>query len=204
MKKFSVIILLLTLLTSCGKESIPAIESIIETPEISEVFVPEEPEIPVETEQPPEVIMTGGMSVQELIEYFAAMEDFEPTEGFNQRHDDVEYGEYTEVEYFSNTTGNTRKCYVYTPPNYDSEITYPVLYLLHGIGGTHTEWNSGRPNVIISNLISTGEVPPFIAVVPNVRAMYDDNTPSEILGAENIAAFDNFINDLRDDLMPFI
>jgi enterochelin esterase-like enzyme len=28
---------------------------------------------------------------------------------------------------------------VYTPPDYSKEKKYPVLYLLHGIGGDETE-----------------------------------------------------------------
>jgi dipeptidyl aminopeptidase/acylaminoacyl peptidase len=29
---------------------------------------------------------------------------------------------------------------VYTPPGYSKDRKYPVLYLLHGIGGDETEW----------------------------------------------------------------
>jgi enterochelin esterase-like enzyme len=140
----------------------------------------------------------------ETLDYFASLAEFRPPDGFDERHDDGEYGEYKEVEYYSHTTGNMRLCYVYTPPNYNPNQSYPVLYLLHGIGGTHSEWNNGNPNEIISNLIAAGEAPPMIVVVPNVRAMHDDQMPANIFSPENIAAFDNFINDLRDDLMPFI
>ena len=125
-------------------------------------------------------------------------------EGFDTKKDGQEYGELTEVEYFSNTTGANRKCFVYTPPNYSPDETYPVMYLLHGIGGTHTEWLGGNPNEVISNLITSGEARPMIAVIPNVRAMKNDSLPENIFGEESIKAFDNFINDLRDDLMPFI
>lgn len=130
--------------------------------------------------------------------------NYETPVGFDKKNDTVSYGELTQVEYYSETTGAIRKCYVYTPPEYDPDRTYPVLYLLHGIGGTHTEWLGGAPNEILSNLIASGKVPPMIAVIPNVRAALNDNIPSEILGQANIDAFDNFINDLRDDLMPFI
>ena len=125
-------------------------------------------------------------------------------EGFDAKQEGREYGNLTEVEYFSNTTGANRKCFVYTPPNFSPEETYPVMYLLHGIGGTHSEWLAGNPNEVISNLIAGGEARPMIAVIPNVRAMKDDSLPENIFGEESIKAFDNFINDLRDDLMPFI
>jgi enterochelin esterase-like enzyme len=79
-----------------------------------------------------------------------------------------------------------------------------VLYLLHGIGGTHSEWLGGEPNNVLSNLLAEGEAVPMIVVFPNVRAMKNDSARGNMFSAENFAAFDNFINDLRDDLMPFI
>ena len=125
-------------------------------------------------------------------------------EGFDCKKDGVEYGCLTEVEYFSKTTDTMRKCFVYTPPNYNPDTVYPVMYLLHGIGGTHTEWLNGTPNEILSNLIAGGEASPMIVVIPNVRAAKDDSIPEEIFTPTHTAAFDNFINDLRNDLMPFI
>jgi len=124
--------------------------------------------------------------------------------GFDSKINGAAYGTLTEKEYYSTTTGVTRKCYVYTPPGYDSSLTYPVMYLLHGIGGTHTEWLSGNPNEILSNLINAGKAKPMIVIIPNVRAMDPDIVPSDIFGASNINAFNNFINDLKNDLMPFI
>jgi len=129
---------------------------------------------------------------------------YNPPEGFDTKKDGVAYGTLTEVEYFSKTTNAARKCFVFTPNGYDPQIKYPVLYLLHGIGGTHTEWLNGNPNEILSNLIALGETPPMIAVIPNVRAAHDDSLPPKIFSYENLDAFDNFINDLRNDLMPFI
>lgn len=129
---------------------------------------------------------------------------YQTPEGFDTKKSNINYGKLTELEYNSKTTGTTRKCYVYTPADYDKAVTYPVLYLLHGIGGTHTEWLGGVPNEIISNLIAQGEAKPMIAVIPNIRAAYDDSVPSEVINPESIAACDNFINDLCNDLMPFI
>lgn len=129
---------------------------------------------------------------------------YQTPKGFDTKNKSITYGELTEVEYDSKTTGSKRKCYVYTPADYDPKITYPVLFLFHGIGGTHSEWLEGAPNEIISNLIALGKAKPMIAVIPNIRAAYDDSVPVEGITPENIAACDNFINDLRDDLMPFI
>jgi len=124
--------------------------------------------------------------------------------GFDSKNNGAVYGILTEKSYFSATTNTTRKCYVYTPPGFDSNLTYPVVYLLHGIGGTHAEWLGGNPNEILSNLINAGNAKPMIVVMPNVRAMNPDSVPSDIFGEVNIKAFNNFINDLKNDLMPFI
>ena len=130
-------------------------------------------------------------------------EDYTVPSGFDSKKGVT--GKLTEKQYDSTTTGATRKCYVYTSPEYDPNETYPVLYLLHGIGGTHTEWKEGgNPNEILSNLINAGKAKPMIVVMPNVRAMNPDSVPSDVYGMANVNAFNNFINDLKTDLMPFI
>lgn len=163
------------------------------------------------TTTPEETVNTEDESVQDIsnviiekVNEMNNIEDYGTPAGFDKKSEETAYGEMKQVEYYSETTGATRKCFVFTPPGYDPDKTYPVLYLLHGIGGTHTEWLGGAPNEVLSNLIASGEAVPMILVIPNVRAMKNDNLPSEMLGQENIDAFDNFINDLRDDLMPFI
>jgi enterochelin esterase-like enzyme len=48
-----------------------------------------------------------------------------------------------------------------TPPGYDQTKRYPVLYLLHGIGGDEKEWfNQGRPHVILDNLYAQNKLTP--------------------------------------------
>jgi len=108
------------------------------------------------------------------------------------------------VTYASKTTGADRLCHVILPAGYSADTSYPVLYLLHGIGGDHNEWLGGNPLEVVSNLVGAKEASEMIVVIPNVRAMREDAIPQEVFGPVNIAAFDNFINDLRDDLMPFI
>lgn len=129
---------------------------------------------------------------------------YQTPETFDKRNDLNAYGELSQVEYYSTTVGAWRKCYIHTPADFNKETTYPVLYLLHGIGGMHSEWLDGAPNEILSNLVALGQTRPMITVIPNVRAAKDDRVPSNPLSQANIDAFDNFINDLRNDLMPYI
>src|SRR5437763_780912 len=79
------------------------------------------------------------------------------------------------VEDDSKSIGNKRKALVYTPPGYSADQKYPVLYLLHGIGGDENEWRrGGHPEVILDNLIADKKAVPMIIVMPNGRAQADD------------------------------
>lgn len=129
----------------------------------------------------------------------------DPPEGFDRRQEGVAYGTTVFHTYLSRTTGAFRNVLVILPPGYTPEKAYPVLYLLHGIGGDHSEWSHGVPEVITGNLLAGGLAPEMIIVMPNVRARQNDAAnPSDVYSASHFAAFDNFINDLTNDLMPFI
>lgn len=123
--------------------------------------------------------------------------------GFDAEEGGAKYGRIEKVTYFSKTTGAERKCNVLLPAEYDGQKKFPVLYLLHGIGGDHNEWLQGHPVAIAGNVVRTGGKP-CVIVIPNVRAMKDDSVPKNVFSPECVAAFDNFDNDLFKDLMPFI
>ena len=66
--------------------------------------------------------------------------------GFDQRRDEIARGTVERVEYDSKSIGVKRPALVYTPPGYSKDQKYPVLYLLHGIGGTSASGNAAaRP-----------------------------------------------------------
>ena len=122
-----------------------------------------------------------------------------------ERRENVAHGKLELFEYQSATVGTTRKATVYTPPNYDAEHTYPVLYLLHGIGGDETEWpRYASPEIMFDNLIADGKMKPMIVVMPNGRARKDDRAEGDIFSQINIEAFALFEQDLLNDLMPAI
>src|SRR5579871_5167084 len=77
--------------------------------------------------------------------------------GFDRPRSEIAHGKVEEVEYDSKSVGVKRKMVVYTPQNYDAAKRYPVLYLLHGLGGTEWEWvGAASANVILDNLIADG------------------------------------------------
>lgn len=123
--------------------------------------------------------------------------------GFDKKQDGVAYGKVVRESYFSNTTNKYRKANVILPADYTDEKEYPVLYLLHGIGGDENEWLDGNPVYVVGNLVAEGLAKEMIIVIPNCRARANDAATTEF-SLEHYAAFDNFINDLRDNLMPYI
>ncbi len=92
----------------------------------------------------------------------------DPPAGFNQRRENVPHGALTPIEYDSKSLGTRRRMRVYTPPGYSSRMKYPVLYLLHGIGGTDTEWTkSCHADNIIDNVLAEGKIQPMVIVFPD-------------------------------------
>jgi len=80
---------------------------------------------------------------------------------------------------------------------------YPVLYLLHGIGGDEYEWTRGGvANVILDNLYADKKLVPMIVVIPNGRASKDLG-PRDPFPRQS-PAFAAFEDDLLKDLIPFI
>ena len=88
---------------------------------------------------------------------------------------DIEHGKLEKVYYDATAVaaGLKRWMEVYTPPGYSKDKKYPVLFLLHGIGGNEiSEWNTGQgaAHIILDNLIADKKIVPMIAVFPNGNA----------------------------------
>ena len=81
----------------------------------------------------------------------------------------VPHGTVTKRWYHSDALGYDRRLTVYTPAGYEnSNKRYPVLYLLHGMGGDEDAWTTlGRTAQIMDNLIAQGKAEPMIVVMPN-------------------------------------
>ena len=124
-------------------------------------------------------------------------------EGFDKTREGIEHGKLEMVEYDSKSVGNKRKALVYTPPGYSDDAKYPVLYLLHGIGGDEEEWRrGGHPEIILDNLIADKKAVPMIIVMPNGRAQPDDRPGPNAMATA--PAFGKFDQDLLGSLIPFI
>ena len=133
-------------------------------------------------------------------------------DGFDKPRDGTERGKLERVDYDSKTVGVKRWMQVYTPPGYSKDRKYPVLYLLHGIGGNEREeWaKGGVPHVILDNLIADKKAEPMIIVLPNGNATTNRAQPDTGAGGGRRGFGDltgwgkPFENDLLKDIIPFI
>jgi enterochelin esterase-like enzyme len=128
----------------------------------------------------------------------------------------VPHGQLRENLYFSKSTNATRRCVVYTPPDYDKDTKtrYPVLYLQHGAFEDETGWgNQGRANLIMDNLIAAGKARPFLIVMDNGGNNFAGGprrgappAPGGAGGAPGRPRFDfsAFAKIMTEELIPFI
>lgn len=125
--------------------------------------------------------------------------------GYDQYRENIGHGNLDTIQYNSKTVGTTRSTLIYTPPGYSKNKKYPVLYLLHGIGGDEFEWlYHGHPEIILDNLYAENKIKPMIVVLPNGRAMKNDRAEGNVFDPEKAASFATFEKDLLNDLIPYI
>ena len=125
---------------------------------------------------------------------------------YTKKKSDVSYGEIITTTYYSTTCGRDKNVIIALPAGYTEEKVYPVTYVLHGVGGSEKDMIGNGSNgvyVIAANLAAEGKAKEMILVFPN---MYSSATQASFSGIdhENMAAYDNFVNDMANDLMPFI
>ena len=126
-------------------------------------------------------------------------------QGFDSLRSGIAHGNIDSITYASKTVGTKRRVLIYTPPGFSKNKKYPVLYLLHGIGGDEKEWlTGGKPQIILDNLYAEGRLQPMIVVMPNGRAMKDDRAIGNMFDSARVQAFATFEKDLLNDLIPFV
>ncbi len=100
----------------------------------------------------------------------------------------------------------TRKAKVVLPKDYSADKKYPVVYMQHGIFGNETTMYGEKVQNVFWNAMANGDAEEMIAVFPNACA---NETGGSVGGnngfnVEHYAAYNNFLNDLKECLMPYI
>ena len=111
----------------------------------------------------------------------------------------VPHGTVTRHVYHSGVTKGERELYVYTPPGYDRNKTYPVLYLVGGSGDLAQNWvYDGRVDLMMDNLLSEGKAVPMLIAIPNNQVVHR-NHPKHVE-----LTFDLFEAELRKHVIPLV
>lgn len=208
------------LLTSCGTAAAAASGS-RSTPETvtgqtEEITVADSSEktASADTAKTPAEPDLSSMSGREIYEYLYgdltdlyAMETYdEVPEYLSEWHDDVDFGTIEEdVEYYSTTAGDYKYCNVLLPAGYDESQEYPVLYMYHGFGGRYDSHVHDHSilQTLYGNMLSEGLTVPMIIVgadmYTDILAEKDDKSDAEMR-----PCYDKGVEDIAQDLMPFI
>ncbi|MCS7228629.1 MAG: alpha/beta hydrolase-fold protein [Candidatus Kryptonium sp.] len=82
------------------------------------------------------------------------------------------------TKFYSRWLQEERNLYVYLPPSYDIDLgkRYPVLYLLHGYGGSDESWKYDNINLIVDSLINIGKIVEMIIIMPDADTSFYVNS----------------------------
>ena len=128
-----------------------------------------------------------------------------PAESVYLPKEGVKYSEFKKFTYYSRTAERDTNVNVMLPVGYTEEKKYPVLYILHGFWGNE-DWMEGSQvclDHLLGNLQKAGEAKEMIVVLPYIFCS-KERAVCPAFDLENALCYDNFINDLTTDLMPFI
>lgn len=148
------------------------------------------------------------MTMKEYTEKIAPLlKETEPAEERNEKPG-VQYGTVSKQSYWSTTCNRQKNFNILLPANYSENKKYPVLYAMHGYWQNEDTLidesdESMRTRQIIGNAIASGEAEEMIVVFPDIYSSATQPACTAMDDANN-AAYDNFINDLTKDLMPYI
>ena len=128
-----------------------------------------------------------------------------PPEGYDGAKEGVTYPGFKKYTYYSSTAERDTNVNVLLPEDYSEDKQYPVLYLLHGFYGNEDSLadNANAVSRILTNLQQSGEAEEMIVVLPYIYCSKDMPYVTA-MDLENCLNYDNFINDLVTDLMPYI
>ncbi|WP_219639257.1 alpha/beta hydrolase family protein [Cohnella sp. CFH 77786] len=111
--------------------------------------------------------------------------------------------QWQKTSFYSKSLGKKMDVNIYLPPNYSADKRYPVLYLLHGFGGTSSDWlpYSGLPDVA-DRMIMDEEIDALIVVSPQIDNSFGINSSSAPASVNGIGLNegryeDYIVNDVR-------
>ncbi len=123
-----------------------------------------------------------------------------PDSFFNSRSG-VDYGKSEVVKYFSEDGNCEKSMTVILPPGYSENEKYPVLYVLHGIGGDHNSMPRMGVQTMLGNLIADGKSEKMIIVCPSM--LTGQGNPMAF-NQETMRMYDLIREDIENSIMPYM
>ncbi len=122
---------------------------------------------------------------------------------FKTKMPGFEYPEAETITYYSTVTNTNRHANVILPVNYDKNKQYPVLYLMHGLHGSHRTWLNKDADIIIANAIYFYGAKEMIVVLPNSNVNQAESDEGLSIN-ELVKDYDKIKEDMLTCLMPYI
>ena len=123
-----------------------------------------------------------------------------------EKRNDIDYGKVLkDVIYFSQTAGDNKQCNILLPAGYNENNQYPVMYIFHGFGGSHSDQidDDSYVTLLYGNMLHDNLTVPQIIV--NVDMYTDKQREKSDKSDEELRyIYDKAIDDVAKDLMPFI
>jgi len=132
--------------------------------------------------------------------------DYDPDPALFERQSGTDYGTLiTDAEYYSTTAGDNKRFNILLPPGYDENGAYPVLYMIHGWGGSYAAhlYDGSYLHMLYGNLYRDGNAEPMMIVGVDMYTGKQDVKES-LDGWQLREAYDRTVDDIAVDLLPYI
>lgn len=137
---------------------------------------------------------------------YAAANKYDVDEEMFEKRNDVDYGTVLKnVTYYSQAADDNKQCNILLPAGYNKNNQYPVMYIFHGFGGSHSDQidDDSYVTLLYGNMLHDNLTEPQILV--NVDMYTDKQSEKAEKSDEELRyIYDKAIDDVAQDLMPFI
>jgi enterochelin esterase-like enzyme len=136
-----------------------------------------------------------GTEYLESIDIYAD-NNFDVPDGYLGQIEGRQYGETTQIEYYSTVAHKYKQAEIILPYGYNTSQTYPVLYLLHGMSGDYRNWSVMGAEYIVQNAHYDYNTPDMIIVCPTVFTSQEYDSEDGLSFNVLTAQYDKFIDEL--------